>query len=87
MNKAVKNACMSEKESVVDMFNDLYDNYNKYGYDSLKDALMAESNRVIAVQLAKLNDRIGEGIAYGIGRCERKDEEESIASREEMLFP
>ena len=60
----------TEAEGVVEMFNYMYDNYKECGYETLKDAIMAESNRVIAVELAKLNDRLANAIAYGTGFCE-----------------
>ena len=60
----------TEAEGVVEMFKYMYDNYKECGYETLKDAIMAESNRVIAVELAKLNDRFAEASAYNAGFCE-----------------
>ena len=76
----------TEAEGVVEMFNYMYDNYKECGYETLKDAIMAESNRVIAVELAKLNDRFAEALNGEGGKpkdmCEVLDRVEAKGKQE-----
>ena len=60
----------TESNNVKDVFDYTYDHWNELGYSSLRDAIMAESNRLIAVQLAKLNDKLGSLVAYMMGFME-----------------
>lgn len=60
----------TELNNIKDVFDYTYDHWNELGYASLRDAIMAESNRLIAVQLAKLNDKIDPLAAYMMGFME-----------------
>lgn len=60
----------AELNNVKDVFDYTYDHWNELGYASLRDAIMAESNRIIAVQLAKLNDKLDPLVAYMMGFME-----------------
>ena len=69
----------TELNNVKDVFDYTYDHWNELGYASLRDAIMAESNRLIAVQLAKLNEKLDPLAAYMMGFMEwtRESKEEN----------
>lgn len=60
----------SEKNSVRKMLDYTYDKWKDLGYSSMSEAVITESMQCIAIQLAKLNDKLDTLAAYMMGFME-----------------
>lgn len=60
----------SEKSGVRKMLDYTYDKWKELGYSSMSEAVITESMQCIAIQLAKLNDKLDPLVAYMMGFME-----------------